>query len=85
MHGDMVGFRAFDFVLRFLFAGVVRIPLKIGILCMHFDNLAADVPRLGIPGNVVTYFILRGHFLLSITKRLRGQDCSTPTHYECIV
>lgn len=56
MHGDVVRLVAFYLVLRLVRRGVVRVPLVIRILRMNFDNPAADMSGLGIPGHVIADF-----------------------------
>jgi hypothetical protein len=56
MHGDVVRFIAFDLILRFIRAGVVRVSLVVDVVCMDLDNPAADMSRLGIPGNMIADF-----------------------------
>ncbi len=63
MHGDVVGFVALDFVLRLIFARMMGVALTIDISHMHFDNLAGDMPSLGIPGDVVTGFKIVCHVI----------------------
>jgi len=56
MQGDVNGLVAFDFVLRLVLGGVMRVALVIRVLRMDLDNPAADMPGLGIPGDVVADF-----------------------------
>jgi hypothetical protein len=58
MHGDMVRFVAFDFILRIVWAGVMRMPLVVNRLGVDFDNPAADTPGFRIPRNVIADFEL---------------------------
>jgi hypothetical protein len=60
----MVCFIAFYFVLRLVLAGVMRVPLVIDVLRMDLDNPAADMPGLGIPGDVVADFESLSHLIL---------------------
>jgi hypothetical protein len=53
MHGDMIGFVAFDFILRLILAGVAGMASVIGIADMDLDDPATDMSSLGIPGNVI--------------------------------
>jgi hypothetical protein len=64
MHGDMVSFIAFDFILRLIRAGVMSISFVLRVLCMNFDNSAADVSGFRIPGNVIAYFEMCCHIIL---------------------
>lgn len=61
MHGDMVSFIAFDFILGLILTGVMRVSFVIHILCMDLDNPAADMSGLRIPGNVIADFELCWH------------------------
>lgn len=56
MHGDMVGFIAFDFILRLIWSGVMRVSFVIYVLGMDLDNFPADMSGLGIPGDVIADF-----------------------------
>jgi len=49
----MIGLLAFDFILRLVRAGVMRVSLIVHVARMDFDDPAADVPGLGIPGHMV--------------------------------
>jgi hypothetical protein len=44
VHRNVVGLVALDFVLRFIFAGVMHMSFVINVLDVDFDNLAAHVP-----------------------------------------
>lgn len=56
MHCDMVRLVALDLILRIILAGVVRVPLVVEVFRMHLDDLAADVPGLRVPGDVIAGF-----------------------------
>ena len=64
MHGDMVGFIALDFILRFLRIGVMGVSFVAHVSRMHLDNPAADASGLGIPADVVADFKAFRHFIL---------------------
>jgi hypothetical protein len=64
MHGDMVGFIAFDFIVRLIRAGMMRVSFVICVLCMDFDNPAADVSGFRIPGDVIADFEMCCHIIL---------------------
>jgi hypothetical protein len=49
----MVSLVALDLVLRIILAGVVSMPFVVEIPRMHLDDLAADVPGLRVPGDVI--------------------------------
>jgi len=53
MHRDMVRLIAFDFILRLIRVGVMRVSFVVDVLCMDLDNPAADTSGLGIPGHVI--------------------------------
>ena len=53
MQGDMICLIAFDFILWFVSAGMMDVPLVFHVSRMDFDDPAADMPGLGIPCNVV--------------------------------
>ena len=61
MHCDMISLVALDLILRIIFAGVVRVPLVVEIFRMHLDDLAADVPGLRVPGDVIADFETSWH------------------------
>jgi hypothetical protein len=61
MQGDVNGLVAFDFVLRLVLGGVMRVALVIRVLRMDLDNPAADMPGLGIPGDVIADFETLSH------------------------
>jgi len=63
VHRNMVGLIAFDFVLRIVHGGVMRVSLVIDVSCMYLDDLARDVPGLGVPGYVIADFEFMGHGL----------------------
>jgi len=65
VHRDVIGLIAFDFILRIIRAGVVRMSLVIYISCMHLNDLAADASCFGVPGHVVADFELFRHGGLS--------------------
>ena len=65
MHGDMLGFIAFDFILRLVRTGVMRVPLVIHVSRMDPDDPAADMPGLGIPRDVITGFEAFSHVILT--------------------
>src|SRR6185312_14439206 len=50
MHRNVVGLAALDFVLWIVLARVVDVSLVVDVLGMHFDDRAADMACLGIPG-----------------------------------
>ena len=56
MHRDMVRLIAFDFILRLIRVGVMRVSFVGDVLCMDLDNPAADTSGLGIPGHVIADF-----------------------------
>ncbi len=56
MHRDMVCLIAFDFILRLIRVGVMRVSFVGDVLCMDLDNPAADTSGLGIPGHVIADF-----------------------------
>ena len=64
MHCDMVCLIAFDFILRLIRVGVMRVSFVVDVLCMDLNNPAADASGLGIPGDVVADFETFRHFIL---------------------
>ena len=62
MHRDMVRLIAFDFILRLIRVGVMRVSFVVDVLCMDLNNPAADTSGLGIPGHVVADFEAFRHF-----------------------
>lgn len=50
----MIGFVAFDLILRVILAGVMDIALAINVTRMYPHIMDAAPPRLGIPGHVIT-------------------------------
>jgi hypothetical protein len=61
VHGDVLGLVALDLVLRFILAGVVRVSLVIEIFCVNLDDLAAHMPSLRIPADVIADFEFSRH------------------------
>jgi hypothetical protein len=61
MHGDMVCLIAFDFILRLVFTGMMRMSLMVRVVRMNSDNPAADMPSFRIPGNVIANFETFSH------------------------
>jgi hypothetical protein len=53
MHRDMVRLIAFDFILRLIRVGVMRVSFVVDVVCVNPDNPAADTSGLGIPGHVI--------------------------------
>jgi hypothetical protein len=68
VHGDVIRFIAFDFILGFILTGVMRVPLVIDTLYMDLDNLATDISGLGIPANLIANFEAFSH-LVSLAQR----------------
>ena len=62
MHGDMVSFITFDFILRFIWIGVMHVTFVIQILGMNLDNPPTDMSGLGIPGDVIADFETFRHY-----------------------
>src|SRR5262249_60189204 len=62
--GDMVCLIALDFVLRLGLRGVMRVPLIVHVLGMDLDDPAADMPGLGIPGDVIADSESFAHLIL---------------------
>jgi len=56
MHRDMVCLIAFDFILRLIRVGVMRVSFVVDVLFMDLDDPAADTAGLGIPGHVIADF-----------------------------
>ena len=59
----MIGLIALNFILGLVLSRVVRVTLVIRVLRMDFDNPAADMPRLGIPSDVITDLETLSHIL----------------------
>jgi hypothetical protein len=49
----MIGFIAFDFVLRVIFGCAMCVTFVIKILCVNFADRASNFTRFGIPGDMV--------------------------------
>ena len=56
MHRNVIGLAALDFILRLILARVMSVPLVVKVLCMHFDDSAADMAGFRIPGHVIADF-----------------------------
>ena len=56
MHGDMIRFIAFDFVLRLIGIGMMAVSFVVDVVRVNPDNPASDAPGLGIPGHVIADF-----------------------------
>ena len=54
MHRDMVCLIAFDFILRLIRVGVMRVSFVVDVVRVNPDDPAADTSGLGIPGHVIT-------------------------------
>lgn len=65
MDSNVIGLVAFDLVLRIVFAGMMRIAFVIKIPRMDLDDLPADMPGFGIPGDVIADFERVFHFKLT--------------------
>lgn len=65
MHGDMIRPVALDFILRLIPGGMTRVALVVRILRMDLDDPAADMPGLGIPGDVIALFETCCHLVLT--------------------
>jgi len=61
VHGDVIGHIAFDFILRFVGAGVVRVGFEHHIPRMHLDDVTPDAAGLGVPAYVVADFVSLCH------------------------
>ncbi len=57
----MLAFVTFNFVLRLIRAGVVRVAFVLKIFCVNFNNGAADVACFGVPCYVVSFFKFGAH------------------------
>ena len=69
MHGDMIRFIAFDFVLRLIGIGMMAVSFVVDVVRVNPDNPAADAPGLGIPGDVVADFETFLH-VRGLTRRI---------------
>jgi hypothetical protein len=76
MHRDVIRLVAFDLVLRLVFAGVVDIPFEIHVPNMNLDDPAADMPRLGIPGDVIADLEAPAHLFFAAPWRESATDAS---------
>ena len=56
VHRDVVGLIALYFVLGFVLASAMHMPLVINILCVNLDDLATDAAGLRIPAYVIADF-----------------------------
>jgi len=65
MHGNMIRPVALDFVLRLIAGGMTRVAFVVRILRMDLDDPAADMPGLGIPGDVIAFFETCCHLVLT--------------------
>lgn len=77
MHGDVIGFVAFDFILRFVWTGVAGVALVIRVSSMDLSDRAADVAGFRIPRNVIADFKTFAHLRTSIP--LSATVCPTFT------
>src|SRR5579872_2180408 len=85
VHRDVLGRTAPDFVLRIVVARVMGVSLVLNVLRMHFDDRAAHVPGLRVPGHVVADFesFRHGHSPITAAsgpplmtlERSAGQSC----------
>ena len=70
MHGDMIRFIAFDFVLRLIGIGMMAVSFVVDVVRVNPDNPAADAPGLGIPAHVIAHFEFFAHAGNRRTPRL---------------
>lgn len=93
MQGDVIGFIAFDCVLRFVGARVMSIAFVVDVPGVHFDDPAADAAGFGIPAHVIADLEVPGHRRFAVTpsahqgrrlilptqrrRRWLGADCRT--------
>jgi hypothetical protein len=56
MHRYVFGLVALDFILRIILARVMSVSLVVDVFGMHFDDLAADMAGLRVPGHVIADF-----------------------------
>ena len=68
----MIRLITLDFVLRVAGAGVMGISLIVNVPGMDLDDMAADMPGFGIPGNVIADFELHGHVTKTTRKDANG-------------
>lgn len=61
MHRNMIGFATLDFILRVVFARVMGVSFVIEVFRMNFDDLAADMASLRVPGYMIADFELFRH------------------------
>lgn len=54
--GDVLGFAAFDFILRWFRARVTRVAVDLEIARIDADYCAGDAPGFRIPAHVITDF-----------------------------
>ena len=77
MHRDMVCLIAFDFILRLIRVGVMRVSFVVDVLFMDLDDPAADTAGLGIPGHVIADFET---FLRLLTHRVTPPRLAVSPH-----
>jgi hypothetical protein len=56
MRGNVIGFIAFDFVLRLVFRGVMHMAFVVEVFGVNGDDRARNPARLGVPGYVISNF-----------------------------
>lgn len=61
MHRNVFGLVAFDFVLRFVGASVVRVALVFGVFRMHLDDRATYAAGFRVPAHVIVYLEFCDH------------------------
>jgi hypothetical protein len=69
MHRDMVRLVAFNFILRFIRIGMMRVSLVVDVLCMDLNDPAADSSGLGIPAHAVADFEAFRHAIFAGPER----------------
>jgi hypothetical protein len=73
VHGYMIGFIAFDLVLRIVLARMMDIAFVVHVPRVHPNDVAADLASFGIPGYAVADFECLRHELM-----LFHLTCGTP-------
>jgi len=56
MRGNVIGFVAFDFVLRLVLRGVMHMAFVVEVFGVDGDDPTGNPARLGVPGHVISNF-----------------------------
>src|SRR5579872_5700160 len=68
MSGNMIGFVAFDLILRRVGARVMRVALVIEVTRVDPNDRAADAPGLRVPTDSISNFVPFNHWVFLVVQ-----------------